>query len=148
MNSKDNFHLILSELDEEGIIKFAIIPFLESYKRKLQLSKMTYKTIIERFVQLETFYSSFSSVLKESELMKQNHLYSKKFSEYHPEKNEEKFASKEWEEQAELARKKLAINDIKPFLENFKKEIVEKISELNTYLEQQNKSDSDIISMI
>ncbi|WP_461487411.1 NACHT domain-containing protein [Pedobacter sp.] len=148
INSKDNFHLILSELDEEGVIKFAIIPFLENYKRKLQLSKMVYKTIIDRFVQLETFYSSFYPILKEGELMRQNNLYSEKFREYHPKKNEEKIGTKEWEEQNEKAREKLANKDIKPFLENYKEKIEEKIFELKSYLDQQNKSDNDIISLI
>ena len=148
MNSKDNFHLLLSELDEEGVIKFALIPSLESFKRKLQLTKMTYKTIIDRFVQLETFYSSFYPVLKEDELMKQNILYSEKFREYHPRKKGGEVGSKEWEEQSEKAREKLAINDMKPFLESYKEKIEDKIHELKTYLEEQNKSDNDIISLI
>ncbi len=148
MNSKDNFHLLLSELDEEGVIKYAIIPFLESFKRRLQLSKMNFKTIIERFVQLETFYSSFYPVLKEEELMKQNHLYSERFLEYHPKKKGEDIGSEEWNKKSEKAREKLANNDIRPFLESFKKKIDDKTSELKSYLEQQNKSDSDIISLI
>ncbi|HCQ75316.1 MAG TPA: hypothetical protein DIV44_00765, partial [Leeuwenhoekiella sp.] len=148
MNSKDNFHLLLSELDEEGVIKYALVPFLESFKRKLQLTKMTYKTIIERFVQLETFYSSFFPVLKEDGLMKQNHLFSEKFREYHPRKKGENVGSKEWEAKSEKAREKLAINDIKPFLEGFKQKIEDKVIELNTYLELRNKSDNDIISLI
>jgi len=148
MNSKDNFHLLLSELDEEGVIKFALIPFLEGFKRKLQLSKMTYKTVIDRFVQLETFYSSFFPVLKENELMKQNHLFSEKFREYHPRKKGEKVGSKEWEAKSEKAREKLAINDVIPFLESYKHKIEEKTQELKAHLEEQNKSDNDIISMI
>ena len=135
MNSKDNFHLLLSELDEEGVIKYALIPFLESFRRKLQLTKMNYKTIIDRFVQLETFYSSFFPVLKEDGLMKQNHLFSEKFREYNPRKKGENVGSKEWEAKAEKAREKLAMNDVKSFLEDFKPKIEGKIIELKTYLE-------------
>lgn len=148
MNSKDNFHLLLSELDEEGVIRFALIPFLEGFKRRLQLSKMTYKTVIDRFVQLETFFSSFYPVLKENTLMKQNHEFSKKFQKYRPEKKDDKIGTKEWDKKLDKAREKLALNDIKPFLETYKEQITTKITELKSHLEIQNKSDSDIISLI
>lgn len=148
MNSKDNFHLLLSELDEEGVIKFALIPFLNNFRRTLQLTKMKYETIIDRFIQLENFYSSFYPVLKEDELMKQNLLYSEKFDIYHPREEGEEVGSEEWEVKAEEAREKLALNDIKPFLESYKNQLKNKVTELELYLEQQNNSDSDIISLI
>lgn len=148
MNSKDNFHLILSELDEEGVIKYAIIPYLENFKRRLQTSKMVYNTIIDRFVQLENFYSSFWTILKDNELVEKNVLFSEKYRKYNPIKKERELGKNEWEEKSEKAREKLAINDIKPFLDSYKEKIGEKIVNLQAYLEAQNKSDNDIISLI
>jgi GTPase SAR1 family protein len=148
MNSKDNFHLLLSELDEVGVIRFGIIPFLKAYLEKINLKTTSTKKIIAYFINLQNVYESFHSVVKCTELSIQNEEFSKKFIKYNPRKKGEKIPSKERESQSDVARAKLAKEDIKPFLTAYIPKVENKILELESYLEEQDNSDTDIISLI
>lgn len=148
MNSKDNFHLLLSELDEEGVIKFGIVPFLKNYIENIKLTTTSTKKIIEYFVNLQSIYDSFYTIINNNDLSRQSEEFSKQFRKYNPRDKDEKHHTKELEKKSDLARAKLAKEDIKPFLKEYIPEIKNKIIELENYLDQQNKSDTDIISMI
>ena len=148
MNSKDNFHLLLSELDEEGVIKYALIPFFKDYLDKIDLSTTNTRKIIDYFINLRSAYESFYSIIKSDDLNQQNEFFSEQFRKYNPRKKGEELPSKKSEELSEKAREKLALNDILPFIEKYQENLKNKITELENYLEEQNQSDSDIISLI
>lgn len=148
MNSKDNFHLLISELDEEGVIKFGIVPFLKNYIENIKLTTTSTKKIIEYFVNLQSIYDSFYTIINNNDLSRQSEEFSKQFRKYNPRDKDDKHHTKELEKKSDLARAKLAKEDIKPFLKEYIPEIKNKIIELENYLDQQNKSDTDIISMI
>jgi len=148
MNSKDNFHLLLSELDEEGVIKYGIIPFLKGYLKKLDLTTTDSLKIIEYYINLRSVYESFYGIIKSDDLIRQNNFFAQQFKKYYPIGLEEKLSDEERDEKGEIARVKLANNDILPYIKNYQKEINNKITQLETYLNEQNKSDSDIISLI
>jgi energy-coupling factor transporter ATP-binding protein EcfA2 len=148
MNSKDNFHLLLSELDEEGVIKFGIIPYLKNYIGGVNLTTRSTRKIIDYFVNLQSVYDSFSILIKSNDLSVQNSKFSKQFRKYNPREKGEELDSEESQKKSDAARAKLAKDDIKPFLKEYMPEIEKKISELEKYLEEQNRSDTDIISLI
>lgn len=147
MNSSDNFHLLLSELDENGVIEFALIPYFKSYVSDLDFEKVEWKGIVDLFLDLEAIYESFYSILKTNDLKEQNQEFSKIYDDYNKGKGK-KLKGKAQEKRRELARKRLALEEIKPFLESYKSKLIEKGIELEKYLEDQEKSDSDIIALI
>lgn len=148
MNSKDNFHLLLSELDEEGVIKYGLLPFLKDYLKKIDLTTTNTRKIIDYYINLRSVYESFYSIIKTDDLSKQNEFFSTQFKKYNPRKKGEELPTKESEKLTEKARAQLAKNDILPFIEKYQENIKAKIIELENYLEEQNQSDSDIISLI
>lgn len=148
MNSKDNFYLLLSELDEEGVIKYGLIPYLKEYLKKLDLTTTKTRKIIDYFINLRSVYESFYGIIKNDDLVKQNHHFSQQFKKYNPRKKGEELPDKESEKKLDIARDKLAEQDILPFVKEYRKEVEKKIDQLENYLIDQNKSDSDIISLI
>ena len=148
MNSKDNFHLLLSELDEDGVIKYGLLPFFEDYLNKIDLTTKNTRKIIDYFINLRSIYESFYSIIKSDDLNKQSEYFSEQFRKYNPRKKGEELPAKELEELSEKAREKLALNDILPFIEKYQENLKNKITELEDYLDEQNQSDSDIISLI
>ena len=148
MNSKDNFHLLLSELDEDGVIKYGLLPFFEDYLNKIDLTTKNTRKIIDYFINLRSIYESFYSIIKSDDLNKQSEYFSEQFRKYNPRKKGEELPAKELEELSEKAREKLALNDILPFIEKYQENKKNKITELEDYLDEQNQSDSDIISLI
>lgn len=148
INSKDNFHLLLSELDEEGIIKYGLLPFLRDYITKVNSNATDTREIIDYFINLRSVYESFYSILKIDDLSKQNEFFSEQFKKYKPRNKNEEIGSKEAEKLSEIAREKLAKNDILPFMLTYLDNIKAKILELENYLNEQNQSDTDIISLI
>jgi len=148
MNSKDNFYLLLSELDEEGVIKYGLIPYLKEYLKKLDLTTTKTRKIIDYFINLRSVYESFYGIIKNDDLVKQNHHFSQQFKKYNPRKKGEELPDKESEKKSDIARDKLAEQDILPFVKEYRKEVEKKIDQLENYLIDQNKSDSDIISLI
>ena len=148
MNSKDNFHLLLSELDEEGVIKYGLLPFFKDYLKKIDLTTTNTRKIIDYFVNLRSVYESFYSIIKTDDLNKQNEFFSTQFRKYNPRKKGEELPAKESDKLSDIARDKLAIDDILPFIEQYQENIKNKMIELENYLDEQNQSDSDIISLI
>jgi len=47
--SRDNFHLLISELDDRGVIRFALIPYFEQFIAETDPDEKDYKTIISNF---------------------------------------------------------------------------------------------------
>ncbi|WPR72453.1 hypothetical protein SLW70_04750 [Flavobacterium sp. NG2] len=148
MNSKDNFHLLLSELDEEGVIKYGILPFLKDYLKKVELKTINTNKIIDNFINLRSVYESFYSIIRTDDLIKKSEYFSEQFRKYNPRIEDEKNADKESEKLSEFARAKLAKEDIQPFIISYKENIKHKIIELENHLDEQNQSDTDIISLI
>jgi predicted NACHT family NTPase len=146
--SKDNFHLLLSELDEEGVIKYCILPFLKNSLKKIGKNHNNSTKIIDNYVNLKSVYESFYSIIKTDDLTKEMDFFASQFSKYNPSKKGEKLSSEDSKKQSDKAREKLALNDVLPFIIKYQENIKSKITELENYLEEQNQSDTDIISLI
>ena len=146
--SKDNFHLLLSELDEEGVIRFGIIPYLKQYLKKIDKNSNNSIKIIDNFINLKSVYESFYTIIKTDDLTRQMEVFSDQFRKYNPRKKGEELSAEESQKRADIAREKLAVNDISPFILGYKIHVESKIEELENYLDEQNQSDSDIISLI
>lgn len=152
MNSRDNFHLLLSELDEEGVIRYGLIPYLRSYINEINLNTNNKEDIIDYFISLHNVYDSFGVIIKSNDLLKQNQQFTKDYSKYNPprkaRKNDKSISQKEVEKKSDNARQELAMRNIKPFLENYISKIEFKILELENYLDDKNQSDTDIVNLI
>jgi GTPase SAR1 family protein len=145
--SKDNFHLLLSELDEAGVIKFGLIPYFDSCLKNYIKPKKTYTEIIEDFGSLHSVFESFNYILKTNELSLFEDQLNTKFRSAISEHGKKGYGT-EYDEKIEIEREKLAIADIKPFIKKYLPKLTKLKDDLNQYLLNQNKSDSDIISLI
>lgn len=146
--SRDNFHLLLSELDDKNVIKYALIPYFEKYINELNLEEKKYKVIIDSFLSLHSVFEAFSFILKSNEITDANEQFNKQFRNYHEKELESKPGSKEWEKKIESYREKLAFEDINPFLKSFIPKLKIKKQELTDYLINESNSDSEIVSLI
>jgi hypothetical protein len=157
-SSKDNFHLLLSEIDEFGVIKYALIPYFEKYINDFNTGDSNHKTVIDNFVSIRSVYDTFSLILKSNETIDADQHFSKQFHMYRerrrnqleqemqnlPEKKNRVIEDKFLEE----SRIELALNDIKPFLDKFLPVLVQKKKALEAYLINESNIDSEIISLI
>lgn len=148
ISSRDNFYLLLSELDKKSVISLAIIPFLRTYIDNLNIDGINYRMVIEKFVTLRSIYDSFLPIIGCSDLATIDIELNKRFHSYKIERKDIKPGSKEWDIINEGVREKLAEQDIKPFLKSFLPSIEAKIKELNDYLVAESTSDSEIIDLI
>jgi len=145
--TRDNFHLLLSELDEKNVIKYALIPYFEQYIRETNLEETKYKKIIDNFLTLDTVFEAFYFILKSNETSNANEHFGKQFHSYRN-TDDIKINSKENEKKLEGFRQKLAVEDIQPFLKSFLPKLEQKKQELTEYLISESKSDSEIVSII
>ncbi|QYS89687.1 NACHT domain-containing protein [Flavobacterium davisii] len=148
-SSKDNFYLLLSELDQINVIKYALIPYFENFIKTKNINKYKHKTIIDTFLNLNQIFDSFEYVLKCDDFKNANELFNEKFNIYGEEINkenikDEKLLEKKFNERLE----KLAYNDIKPFLVEYKTKLEIIKNNLEEYLINENNSDNDIVSII
>lgn len=147
-SSRDNFHLLLSELDERSVIQFGLIPYFDRYISEINLEEKNHKVIIDNFVTLDAIFEAFFYILKSTETTIANHDFGRKFNEYRKNEIEEKISSKELEKRMEVLRKKLAIEEVQPFLKIFIPKLKKLRQELNEYLISESKSDTEIVSLI
>ena len=146
--SRDNFHLLLSELDDKNVIKYALIPYFEKYISELNLEEKKYEVIIDNFLSLHSVFEAFSFILKSNETFDANEQFSKQFLNYSENEIRDKAGSKEWEKKMDSYREKLAFDDINPFLKSFIPKLEKKKQELTDYLINESNSDSEIVSLI
>lgn len=143
-SSKDNFYLLLSELDQINVIKYALIPYFENFIKTKNINKYKRKTIIDTFLTLNQVFNSFEYILKCDDFKNANMHFDERFNFYGTEIKDKKISGKLHDERLE----KLAINDIKPFLLEFKPKLEIIKNKLNEYLISENNSDNDIVSII
>jgi predicted NACHT family NTPase len=147
-STRDNFHLLLSELDEKSVIKHALIPYFEKYISQIDLDKCDYKEVLEKFLILHRVYEAFYLILDSEDTLRAHEYFDERFSTYRsddsigePDKNDRLH-------KVEKRRKKLALEEIRPFLLNFIPKIVDKKIQLSQYLVHESNVDSDIVSLI
>jgi hypothetical protein len=151
--SRDNFHLLLSELDEKSVIKYAIIPYFDHYISSFKLDVNNYNAIIASFISLHSIFEAFNYLLKDQRMNDAKATFDRQFELYTnaapPEKIDKKArGTKEKERMIEFSREKLAENHILPFLKDFLPKLKEKNQELIAYLANENKIDNEFISLI
>ena len=149
---RDNFHLLLSELDSKSVIQYAIIPFLDQYIDELDLDNKSPDGgyFITQFLKLKVVYDSFYSVIKIDDLTDADHNFSEKWNKYleNLEKGQKKITEAKDEELRTSARILLAKNDIHQFLISYKSKIIATRTSLRNFLDSENQIDSEIISIV
>jgi GTPase SAR1 family protein len=146
--SRDNFHLLLAELDEKGVIEYALIPYFEKFITETKPEEMSFEDVIESFVTLNSVFDSFSYILESEETIDAHLDFDKKFHSYLYTEGRERADTKLEEKKMKECRRKLADSDIRPFLKNFIPILINKKQGLHDYLINENKTDSEIISLI
>lgn len=146
--SRDNFHLLLSELDDKNVIKHALIPYFEKYISEINLEEKKHEVIINNFLTLHSVFDAFGYILKSTETYEANEHFSKQFHQYRIAHKQENIKDEEMQKILGENRKKLAIEEIQPFLKLFIPKLIDKKDELNNYLINESNSDSEIVSLI
>lgn len=146
--SRDNFHLLLSELDEKCVIKHGLIPYFEKYINEINLEETNFNVIIDNFITLHAVFEAFIFILKSNDTSNAHAHFNKQFGTYRHNSREENISEKEREKNMIENRKKLAIEEIKPFLISFVPILKDKKEELTNFLINENNSDSEIVSII
>jgi GTPase SAR1 family protein len=146
--SRDNFHLLLSELDEKSVITHAIIPYFDKFITEFKIDEKNYKDIIDKFISINSVFEAFNYILKDNDTYNAHENFNSKFHSYMNPDWKEITDEKEREKLVGVNRKKLAIVDIKPYLESFVPKLEIKKQQLIDYLTNENKTDSEIISLI
>lgn len=148
-SSKDNFYLLLSELDQINVIKYALIPYFENFIKTKNITKYKRKTIIDTFLTLNQVFSSFEYILKCDDFKNANMHFNERFNFYGTEIKDQNIKDQKILEKLHDERlEKLAINDIKPFLLEYKPKLEIIKNKLQEYLISENNSDNDIVSII
>lgn len=148
LTSRDNFHLLLSELDDKNVIKYALIPYFEKYILNTNLNDSNYQSIIDTFLTLHAVFEAFGFILKSNETEIANQHFSKQFHSYTSTITDEKVGSKEREKEMNLHSKRLAFEEIQPFLKTFMPQLEIKKEALKEFLINENNTDSEIVSLI
>lgn len=148
--SRDNFHLLLSELDDKNVIKHALIPYFERYISEVNLEEQNFKVIIDNFVTLHSVFEAFGYILKSNETISANEHFIRQFHTYRQNEKEanDKIEAEIFNKKIEEYRQKLAFEEILPFLKSFIPKLEEKKKELTEYLINESNSDSEIVSLI
>lgn len=146
--SRDNFHLLLAELDDKNVIKYALIPYFEKVINEVNLDEKKYMVIIDNFLSLNSVFEAFSFILKSNETIDANEQFSRQFRNYSENEQKDNVGSKEWEKKMDSYREKLALEHINPFLKSFLPKLEKKKQELSDYLINESNSDSEIVSLI
>jgi hypothetical protein len=143
--SRDNFHLLLSELDDRGVIRFGLVPYFEQYVAETDPDETDYKQIITSFRALDNVFEAFDFILNSRDTFEANERFNSTFHGY-----KEKTANKKANSSSEfeLRRRRLALEVISPFIKGFIPIIQSKRTELLDYLKNQSSIDSDIVSLI
>jgi GTPase SAR1 family protein len=152
---KDNFYLLLSELDEKGVIQYALIPFLKDYVANFDLSSKTDDGILSVLFSINTIYSSFNYILKTHTIKDFHFSLSDIYDEYMAKEDLDPTkpttrSKNDPNRDGIRARiiKKLVELHVAPFLTNDLDNVRRKIIELDNFLESEKSSDSEIIALI
>ncbi len=152
-SARENFYLLICELDEKAVINYAVIPYLLNFENETDFNSLDYKKIIEYFVNINSFYQAFNSILKSQITFEANRKFNSEFHRYTAQ-------AKSSYERKELrgldkknnidedCRKKLAMTNIKPFLKELLSEASTRRKSLEEYLISESETDSQIISII
>ena len=148
--SRDNFFLLLSELDEKNVINLAILPFLENQLVVLKESIFNnWKKNIDLFVSIQSIFDAFAYVLKNPDFRNYDEQLHKKFAMYRQELIDSgQKDSKKSDAVVEKARKRLGEQDLPNVLTELIPKIEDKVNELKQYLAESKSSDSEIIDLI
>lgn len=154
--SRDNFYLLLSELDERSVIKYALIPYFQQYIEGVNIEENQPQLIIENFMNIHSIFESFEYILESNLTVEANehfnHQYHKYMKDSEPERIEQKNNNNSIRKINDKIRldavNKLAIEDIKPFLKNFVPKLKNIKQELADYLVNESNSDNEIVSLI
>ena len=148
-SSRENFYLLLSELDEKSLIEIALIPYFENFTESFDNRNQNSEIIISKFLEIHAVYNAFSYIIKSNELYEFMDVVNKQFTKYRTEYRKGKPNTQEVDDEtSKFARNEVAIKDIQPFLIKFTKDVDSKKNQLAKYLSDENKSDKDIISLI
>jgi hypothetical protein len=143
--SRDNFHLLLSELDDRGVIRFGLVPYFEQYIADTNPDEADYNQIIASFRALNNVFEAFELILRSRDTFEANERFNSTFHSYMEKTNYRKAISSS---DFEKRRKRLALEVISPFIRDYIPIIQLKRIELLDYLENQSSIDSDIVSLI
>lgn len=148
--SRDNFFLLLSELDEKNVINLAILPFLENQLVVLKESIFNnWKKNIDLFVSIQSIFDAFAYVLKNPDFRNYDEQLHRKFAMYRQELIDSgQNDSKKSDAVGEKARKRLGEQDLPNVLTELIPKIEDKVKELKQYLAESKSSDSEIIDLI
>ncbi|MGN7811915.1 NACHT domain-containing protein [Flavobacterium sp. 22076] len=143
---RENFHLLLSELDELNVIKFGLIPYIKDVIRTLKPEKYDTNKMIDGYLVLTSLFNSFATIIKSEKLEKQKEIINKNFQLYSEEFNDDPNS----DESSSLEKKlmKLAKVDLQPFLIDFTLELKIIVNDLEKHIANENKIDADIVSLI
>ena len=141
--AQDNFHLLLSELDEKGVIEYILIPYFTKYIKEINLESSDSKSTIDTFLVLKVVFDAFGFILKCNDLNDANQHFNEQFRSYRLGNTSTVHDTKI----EDSNREKLVNEEIKPFLKNYMPELSEIKRKLEEYLINENKSDNDIISL-
>ena len=146
--ARDNFHLLLSELDARNVIKYALIPYFQNYIDEINLDDKKYDTIIEDFLALDNVFEAFYHILKSNDTTNANERFSKQFQLYRKDDDQRKIGTKEYDKKMVEYRERLAFEEIKPFLKSYIPKLEKKKQELTEFLINESNIDSEIVSII
>lgn len=147
LTTRENFYLLLSELDEEFVINYLIIPFLRFY-RSAEIDGYDEDQVIDHFFGIHDFYDVFRSILQDNETRLASRKFDDFFENCFPDYKNTNMNGEGYKRRRDMCREKLAWKEISPFLGDFLPRQEKKIAELQKYLREKNQSDSDIISLI
>jgi predicted NACHT family NTPase len=141
--SRENFYNILSELDSKCITRHIVIPFLERLRNLQVTTNTSYKELINYFYTFQTLYSSFRFILNRNEInaLSNNHIKSVLDLDialyYIPS------MAKLTQQQKQYIQLTLV-----PFFDKYKSEISKVIEYLRNKLDEENRTDKDIIALV
>lgn len=147
-SSRDNFHLLLSELDEKSVIKYALIPYFEKYILQIDPEECDYQRIMEKFLSLHSVYEAFYLILDSDDTLLAHEYFDTQFRAYRSSDSTEEHDASGRYLTIESRRKKLALEEIHPFLLDFIPKLIDKKMQLLQYLVRESNIDSDIVSLI
>ena len=140
---RENFYNILSELDTKHVIRYIIIPFLTEFKNIKFSSDTSYQELTSLFYRLQIFYSSFRYVLDRVDIngISNNHI--KSVLEMNIGLLEVRSGAKLNNRQRQNIQLMLV-----PFFAKYNNEIVKIVELLEYRLNEENKTDHEIIRIV
>lgn len=140
IESRDNFYLLLSELDEISVIQHLLIPYLEKFTNNFKRFDSKWNEIHSKFINIQTVYSYFYNIIKCDDIEKMKAEFDKKVSLLNGDNTSTKAIIDVLDQ--------VVHSDIKPFLINYLESIEIKKTELKKYVKIKSENNANIISLI